>query len=134
MPPCNKGSETLSPTNPPIDSTSATIIEACTPSASTVDEAAEDRADQEMHPASQIAGRALADPGAINIDDELDAALHQSGADIDGAELDDPPKIPVLDEIVDDPALQFERHDFEQKHQTVSTTRTRWCQPLVART
>ena len=40
----------------------------------------------------------------------------QNGAGIDGAQDDDEPIVPVLDEVVDDPALQLERHDFEQKY------------------
>jgi hypothetical protein len=69
-----------------------------------------------MHPASQIARRALADPAAIDVEDELDAPLHEDDAGIDGAQEDDEPVVPMFDEIVDDPALQFERHDFEQEY------------------
>ncbi len=69
-----------------------------------------------MHPPPQIAGRALADPAAIDVEDQLGAPLHQNGSGVDGAKHDDERKIPVLDEVVDDPALQLERRDFEQKH------------------
>ena len=69
-----------------------------------------------MHPAAEIADRALADPTAIDIEDELGASLHSNGAGIDGAQDDDEPILAVLDEVVDDPALQFERHDLEQEH------------------
>ena len=53
-----------------------------------------------MHPTPQIAGRALADPAAIDVEDELAAALQQNRAEIDGAEDEDEPEIAVLDEIV----------------------------------
>src|ERR1700737_264208 len=69
-----------------------------------------------MNPASEIAGCALADPAAIDIEDELGAALHEDAAGIYGAQDDDEPIVPVLDEVVEDPALQLERHDLEQKY------------------
>jgi hypothetical protein len=38
-----------------------------------------------MNPASEIAGCALADPAAIDIEDELGAPLHEDDAGIYGA-------------------------------------------------
>src|ERR1051326_8020438 len=74
------------------------------------------RADQNMHPAPQIADRTLADPAAIDIEDELGATLHQYGAGIDRGERHYEPVLAILDEVIDDPALQLQGHDFEQKH------------------
>src|SRR6185437_16056309 len=61
--------------------------------------------DQDMHPAAQVAGRALTHPAAVNIEDELGAPLRQDGTGIDGGEDDDESEASVLDEVVDDPAL-----------------------------
>src|SRR3954469_244009 len=69
-----------------------------------------------MHPATQIADCALADPTAIDIENELGAPLQQNSAGVDRAQDNDQRKVPVLGEVVDDPALQLERHDFEQKY------------------
>src|SRR3954466_12829829 len=69
-----------------------------------------------MYPATQIAGCALADPTAIDIEDELGASLQQNGAGVDRAQDNDQRKVQVLGEVIDDPALQLERHDFEQKY------------------
>ena len=116
MPPCSRGSETLPPTNPPIDLDFGDDHRGLDPFRLQRRRSGGGRADQDMHPAPQIADRALADPAAIDIEDELGAALHQDGAGVDGAQADDQRKAPVLDEVVDHPALQLERHDFEQKH------------------
>src|SRR3954465_15322777 len=69
-----------------------------------------------MYPATQIADRALADPTAIDIEDELGAPLQQNGAGVDRAQGNDQRKVPVFGGGVDDPGLQLERHDFEQKY------------------
>jgi hypothetical protein len=44
----------------------------------------------------QIAGGVLADPAAIDVEDELGAALHQNGTGIEGTQADDQFIIPVL--------------------------------------
>ena len=68
-----------------------------------------------MHLAPEIASGALRDPAAIDIHKSLCAALQQDGAGVDSTQEDDQLKMPLLGEVVDDPALQFKRHDFEQK-------------------
>jgi hypothetical protein len=69
-----------------------------------------------VHPPPQIAGGSLADPAPVDVEHELGTALHEHGAGIDRGKRDDRPILAMLDQVVDDPALQFQRHDFEQKH------------------
>ena len=64
---------------------------------------------------AQIALRALADPAAVDIEAELRAALHEHDRGIDDRDQDDPAEGAMLHEVVDGAALQFERHDLEQK-------------------
>ncbi len=65
---------------------------------------------------AQIALGALADPAAIDIEPELGRTLQENGAGIAESDQHDPAEGATLDEVVDSPPLQFERHDIEQKH------------------
>ena len=68
-----------------------------------------------MNSPAQVAYRALADPAAINVEAELDPALHEHDTRINRAKDDDPAVRAVLDEVVDDPTLQLERSDFYEE-------------------
>jgi len=68
-----------------------------------------------VNPPPQVALGPLADPAAIDVQRQLGPALDENDAGIDRAQADHPRKRAVLDQIVDDPALQFERDNFEQK-------------------
>src|SRR6516225_8452315 len=68
-----------------------------------------------MDTPAQVPYSALADPPAIDIEAELGCALDEHHPGIDGAQHDHPAKRAVLDEVVDDAALQLERDDFYQK-------------------
>ena len=62
-----------------------------------------------------VACRAFADPAAIDVEAELDAALHERDKGIDGAELDHEAEVAVLHQVVDDAPLQLERHHLEEE-------------------
>src|SRR6516165_2781286 len=71
--------------------------------------------DDRVYASAQVADGALADPAPIHVEDELGPALDEHDTGIDRAQDDDPAVGTVLDQVVDDPALQFERDDFYQK-------------------
>ena len=73
-------------------------------------------ANQHMNSSTEIAGCALADPAAVEVEDEFGAALYEDCTGINGAQGNDQPILPVLDEVVDDASLQLEWHHLEQKN------------------
>ena len=74
--------------------------------------------DDRMHPPAQIAFGPLADPAAVNIEYKLGTALDQHDAGIASAQPHDPGIGAVLDKVVDDPTLQFQRDDLEEGDDT----------------
>jgi hypothetical protein len=69
-----------------------------------------------MDAAAQVAHGALADPATINVEAEFGAALDEHNTGIDRAQDNNPAVRAVLDQVVDDPALQFERDDFHKEN------------------
>jgi hypothetical protein len=52
----------------------------------------------------------------IDIEDQLRAPLHENDTYVTGRETDDPPKVPVFDEVVDNSSPQLQGNDFKEKH------------------
>jgi hypothetical protein len=67
-----------------------------------------------MHPPAQIAFGPFPNPAAVDVEHKLGAALDEDHPGITGAQPDHPGIRAMLDEIIDNSALQFERHYFEQ--------------------
>jgi hypothetical protein len=68
-----------------------------------------------VYPPAQVADGSLADPAAIDVENELGPALGEHNTGIDRAQDNDPAVSAALDEVVDDPALQLEWGDLYQK-------------------
>jgi hypothetical protein len=100
---------------PPIGSTSATTIATAVPCASALGAIASEGSGAPPPSCRRKSRLAFANPAAINVHGELGRALQQNRPDISAAQQHDSAIAAIFDDIVDNAALEFERHDFEQK-------------------
>ena len=101
------------PTKPPIGSASATAMAVCVPVASP------SQCSVVLDVLQGLAQRAhgvLAHPAAIDVQHQLEDLLEQGDAGIGDGEPEDGLGGAVLDGVVDDPALQLERHAGQAEH------------------
>ena len=70
---------------------------------------------QLAHALAQIAGDILDNPAPVDVQRQLQQAMDEGNARIDGAEHDDEVEGAMLDRIVDDAALQLQGHDLDQE-------------------
>ena len=101
------------PTKPPIGSASATAMAVCVPVGVAL--AVLGGLDV-LQGLAQRAHGVFAHPTAIDVQHHLEALLEQGDAGIGDGEPEDGFGGAVLDGVVDDPALQLERHAAQAEH------------------